>query len=43
MSGGGGGGTSTTTQNIPDELKPLATADQQQLFQLAPARYLPIT
>lgn len=35
MSGGGGGGTSTTVQNIPDELKPLAsryTTEATKLF-----------
>lgn len=35
MSGGGGGGNSTTVQNIPDELKPLAsryTTEATKLF-----------
>ena len=41
MSGGGGGGTSTTTQNIPDELKPLATAYTNKAIGLSNQGYTP--
>lgn len=41
MSGGGGGGTSTTTQNIPDELKPLATAYTNKAIGLSQQGYQP--
>ena len=41
MSGGGGGGTSTTTQNIPDELKPLATAYTNKAIDLSNQGYTP--
>lgn len=35
MSGGGGGGQSTTTQNIPEELKPLAARYAQDAIALS--------
>jgi hypothetical protein len=44
MGGGGssgGGGTSTTTQNIPDELKPLATAYTNKAIGLSDTPYTP--
>lgn len=43
--GGGGGGptTSTTTQNIPDELKPLATAYSNKAIGMANETYQPYT
>ena len=41
MSGGGGGGTSTTIQNIPDELKPLATAYTNTAIGLSNQGYTP--
>ena len=41
MSGGGGGGTSTTTQNIPEELKPLATAYTNKAIDLSNQGYTP--
>lgn len=41
MSGGGGGGTSTTTQNIPAELKPLATAYTNKAIGLSNQGYQP--
>ncbi len=40
-SSGGGGGTSTTTQNIPDELKPLATAYTKKAIGLSDTPYTP--
>lgn len=43
MSSGGGGGTSTTVQNIPDELKPLATAYTSKAIGLADQQYQPYT
>lgn len=43
MSGGGGGGTSTTVQNIPDELKPLATAYTNKAIALSDQPYQPYT
>lgn len=42
-SGGGGGGTSTTVQNIPDELKPLATAYTNKAIGLSNTNYQPYT
>lgn len=42
-SSGGGGGTSTTTQNIPDELKPLATAYTNKAIGLSETPYQPYT
>ncbi|MBP9131032.1 MAG: hypothetical protein KBF50_12220 [Steroidobacteraceae bacterium] len=41
MSGGGGGQTSTTTQNIPDELKPLATAFTNKAIGVGETGYQP--
>lgn len=41
--GGGGGGTSTTTQNIPDELKPLASAYTSKAIDLGNQGYVPYT
>lgn len=46
MGGGGssgGGGTSTTTQNIPDELKPLATQYTSDAIELSNQPYTPYT
>jgi hypothetical protein len=40
---GGGGGTSTTTQNIPEELKPLATRYTQDAIALSNQQYTPYT
>lgn len=40
-SSGGGGGTSTTTQNIPDELKPLATQYTTDAIALSKQPYTP--
>ncbi len=39
--GGGGGGTSTTTQNIPDELKPLATKYTSKAIELSDQPFNP--
>ena len=39
--GGGGGGTSTTTQNIPEELKPLATAYADKAIGISGQGYTP--
>lgn len=39
MAGGGGGGDSTTTQNIPDELKPLASRYAQDAIALSDRPY----
>lgn len=39
--GGGGGGESTTSQNIPDELKPLATAYTESAIDLSNQPYNP--
>lgn len=41
--GGGGGGTSTTTQEIPVELKPLATKYTQQAMDISARPYTPFT
>lgn len=41
MSGGGGGGSSTTVQNIPEELKPLATKYSQDAINLSNQQYTP--
>lgn len=41
MSGGGGGGTSNTVQNIPEELKPLATKYSQDAINLSNQQYTP--
>lgn len=41
--GGGGGGTSTTLQNIPDELKPLATAYTNKAINLSNQQWAPYT
>lgn len=41
--GGSGGGTSTTVQNIPDELKPLATAYTTKAIGLSETPYQPYT
>lgn len=41
MSGGGGGGSSTTTQNIPTELKPLATKYANDAINLSNQQYNP--
>jgi hypothetical protein len=41
--GGGGGGTSKTVQEIPAELKPLATAYTQKATALADTPYTPYT
>ena len=40
---GGGGGTSTTTQNIPEELKPLATAYTGKAIELSNQPFTPYT
>lgn len=42
-SGGGGGGNSTTTQNIPDELKPLAQAYADKAINLSNTGFTPYT
>lgn len=39
--GGGGGGESTTTQNIPEELKPLATKYASDAINLSNQQYTP--
>ncbi len=39
--GGGGGGTSTTVQNIPEELKPLASAYSAKAIDLSQQGYTP--
>ena len=41
MSGGGGGGSSKTTQEIPEELKPLATAYANKAMSLSNQAYRP--
>lgn len=41
--GSGGGGTSTTVQNIPDELKPLASAYTQKAMALSDQPWAPYT
>lgn len=41
--GSGGGGTSTTVQNIPDELKPLATAYTNKALALSDQPFQPYT
>lgn len=43
MSGGGGGGSSKTVQEIPAELKPLATAYTNKAMGLANTPYVPYT
>lgn len=43
MSGGGGGGTSVTKQEIPEELKPLASAYTNKAIGLAGQSYQPFT
>lgn len=41
--GGSGGGTTVTTQNIPDELKPLASAYTNKAINLAEEQWRPYT
>lgn len=43
MGGGGGGGESVTTQNIPEELKPLASKYAQDAIALSNQSYTPFT
>ncbi len=43
MGGGGQGATSTTTQNIPEELKPLASKYAQDAIALSNTAYTPFT
>lgn len=43
MGGGGSGPASTTTQNIPDELKPLAAKYSQDAIALSNTGYTPFT